>query len=287
MSHTNGQQHQCLGYVPGSALWGALACQLYEHGAFPEDMLWHLLHNDTCQFGMAIPCKVQLIYIYRPFPVSSAWVQNKYAPKTDDTLYNLAQGLPQLGSTQTFQAKKLSASFIGADLEMISPQLMTTVKTAIDRTTKTAQDSQLFGYQAIAAGVEFIAPVRFDDSQVDASVQASIMQTLCSITHLGRSRSGEFGEVSIESLSMPSQLPETVDTTQKLNVLWCISDVYLPNGLDMTAPLKYAAGADLDGISIDWSKSIVTRRQVRNFNRVRGGFDSTMDVIQRQCLGFK
>lgn len=280
-SPRTGQQHHSLDYVPGTALWGALASRLYESGAFPEDMLWHLLHSEACQLGNGYPAQLTDDALHRTLPVSSAWTMNKYAEQAEPALYNLAQGFPQLRDGQAFQPKKLSASFVGEGLQLHKSNFVTSVKTAINRDTKTAQEGQLYGYQAIPSGVTFVAAVRFDEQQIEAQLQDAILRSLSEITHLGRSRSGEFGEVAIEILGQPEQTPAALDTTQRLNVLWCLSDVYLPNGLNFSAPLQHASSEDVDNINIDWAKSVITRRQVRLFNRARGGFDSTLDVIEK------
>ena len=272
------QSHKVVDYIPGSAVWGALASRLYQSDNYDEQQLWELLQNEHLQVLNGYKAVKQNSLDLRSLPVPLSWNKNKYACQKDfHRIYNTTKAWPDINP---FQPKQQRGGYVGGQ-QIIDITTETTVKTAIDFTTKAAKEGHLYGYQSIAKEQCFIMPLRVDDNYICSDLQTRIIRHLTAITHLGRSRSGEFGQVSITQLPAPVKIPVNVNVESKDTVIWCTSDIYLPNGLDPIAPFKFCGISSLDNVQIDWSRSAVQRKQIRLYNRKRAGFDSVLDVLTK------
>lgn len=282
-------QHLALDYIPGSAVLGAVLAKEYGKRKRVDNTIWQIFYNDTVQFRNGYIAQESSECISRCLPNASAWNTNKYDQKAKHKqLFNACQGFPIFTSGSYFQPQPKKGHYFSSDLNEIKVGMTTVVKTAIDRITKTAAESQLYGYSAITEGQKFILPIVINKLNTSDDFVSDIVETVCSITHLGRSRTGEFGEVNISLLEHSADdIPIAESNTNtsvanvNIDVIWCISDLYLPNGLNHQQPFKFCGVDAINEYQINWDKSVIKRNQISLFNRKRGGFDSTLDVIKK------
>ncbi len=261
--------HETLDYIPGSALLGAVS---RHYAALGHEVFW----SGKVRFGNG--------YLLGPgageellWPAPLTYMRAKAG---DSTLHNgLLQdpgqaGLPLRQVRQGYVRPQASgACFIG------HPATRFRMKTAVDRQRfGAAREEQLFGYQSLAAGQCFAARLEADDDfSADKFQQISGCLQEPGI-RLGRSRSAEYGLVSIVKMDCPPLPAPMADA--RLLVFYLASD-YAPSGHPFPAPghsapargslaeafLAEAAGLGLPGLQFDCARSQVRSRTCWPWNR--------------------
>lgn len=263
---------ESLDYITGSSLLGLAASKLY--AGLSEEEAWQYFHNGELQFGSAYPVVNGQCSLPTPaslhYEKDQDW-HNKYV--INDTAHSVhsAEGFIR---DETVQYKQCREGFINGLGHVAQVRKIAVTKTALDE-RQTAADGQLFNYQAIDAGQEFMGCLTGEAALVNKVVSA-----IEGIQRLGRSRSSEFGKVEISLISAPSTLVSTLDSSTL--TLYCHSDLealdafgeptYTPNLGDL---LTNASGV------LDVGKSFILTRTQSLFNRARGGFDGEQHLIKK------
>lgn len=279
-SATTGQ-HRCLPFIPGSNLLGAIASTLYDER---DGRMFDIFHSGRVRFGDARPLTPSL---QSTWPVPLAWHGDKGGGATHDNERWRADAILNLAATGLddsgfLQPQQIREAFVGETDERVRPRTRYRMKTAIARSTGSAADGQLFGYEALARGQRFRATLSADD----AALLEPLRKHLRDVIYLGRSRSAQYGRAKIVSVkdSRPlSQAPlATLDGVPHL-VLWLASDLAARDagtGMPTYTPGLADLGLDdlVSGVAAT-EKTFVRTRRYSPFNAKRRAHDLERQVI--------
>ena len=203
--------HQSLDYIKGSTLLGLLASRLYRSLSSEDAFL--LFHSGKVRFNDALPVNTNGDQIAYPVPMSlHSFKAEKYADE-DKLISNKIFDISKVNSNSYLkeslkykQPVQLRGFYITSDGKRVSPVKEHTLKTAIDPLHNRAKESQLFGYEALAAGQSFSFSIHADNDVSD-EVWEMLCTQVVGKAHLGRSRSAQFGAVEInEATSLRNPL---------------------------------------------------------------------------------
>lgn len=271
--------HDCLDYVPGSALLGVAAGRLY--AGLSQAQSNQLFHSGSVRFGDALPLNGDEC----SWPVPMCWHQIK-----GEDIYQGSSAKQQLNPNAIFdpsrkspeegkQPKQLRDGHVTASGKLIKAEKDYELKTAINAQTGSAASSQLFGYQSLKAGQEFIFTITVDTS-VDAKLVKQLADSLAGEVLLGRSRSAQFGKANIKKISNLSDIAQvSADTSLRL---WLLSDLALLDdmGNPLVSPTAKALGLP-EGSKWQVNQSFIRSRSYTPFNAKRRSYDLQRQVISR------
>ena len=266
--------HSSLDHIPGSALFGALIGQLLQEGHKATDIIGSSLL--TCGNGYPAIGKDPA------YPVPFSYHCEKSAGSGAGPLA-LINGLRfDSNGKDPSTCQQLRSGYIFSG-QQVKPEKNYRLKTArdIDR-FGAAKESSLFGYEALAAGQRFIAPIRGPAELLQCCLpnKGESMNI-----RLGRSRSAEYASVSVRLIAAPKTpaskpLPEDDSRV----ALYCASD-FAPvdtNGtptLDPQSALVGILGSDARYLP---ECSYLRTRFYWPWNQFYGGPDRGHQVI---CAG--
>ena len=266
-TNTSTNNHQCLDYIPGSALLGLAAKQLYSQLSEAES--WQIFHSGDVQFGPSYPISNNTVTL----PTPASWHNEKY---NADKLSNHAAA--SFERENLVQYKQCRTGFINPQAVAAQVKQSLVTKTALDATTLSAKEGSLFSYSAIEANQSFLAWVEVPNSDIAATIKPLLQGQ----HRLGRSRNNEFGRVNIAFIdTVEHNSPATTDTPNTL-VLWALSDIQCINaqGLPTYTPTLSDLLPGAQG-QLDTSNSFIQAHQVNRFNQKRAGLDSEQALISK------
>jgi hypothetical protein len=267
--------HDTLDRIPGSALLGAAAAQLYAQ--LSPDQAYAVFHSGRLRFGDGLPATHGGV----AWPVPMCWHYDKnHKPKDSlegPSVFNLLQSGSD-SQQPKIQFKQLREGYVSASGRWIKPTRNYRMKTAISPATGRAAEAQLFGYSALQRGQRFIAQIEAD-ADFDPTLFARITQVLQGQLFLGRSRSAEYGRVRIEHRTREhAEQPGPVNGS--MLTLWLLSDLAPCNAHGQPTLELDVAGLGLPaGSRIDWAKTFTRSRRYSPWNAKRHGFDSERQVL--------
>jgi CRISPR-associated protein Csx10 len=266
--------HQSLDYIPGSVLLGLVASRLYAQ--LEPQSAWILFHSGQVRFSDALPLSGKMIY--QPLPL--CWHSYK-GESCRSNGYLLANQLFDPSQTSTDAARQpvqLRTGYVAADGRYLMPERQQTLKTAIDRTTGMAAESQLFGYEALSAGQTFRFSLQADDN-LDPTLWRTLLQSLPGQARLGRSRSAQFGRVQI-SAQAEAALQTPLNAGTQLT-LWLQSDLLLEDvGQACLTPHPHLLGLP-EGSQWLVGQSFLRSRSYSAYNAFRRHFGPERQLISR------
>lgn len=256
--------HSSLDYIPGANLLGAAAAALYAQ--LPQADQFTVFHSGKFRFGNALPAAHDNTPMY---PMPLCW----HTRKSD--LNSAAQG--ELAAPRNFQLgefednaqpKQLRGGYVHPSGTHRNPEKELRMKTAIDARTGTASDAQLFGYESIGRGEQFIAQITADND-VDSKLFDSVVAALCGHLRLGRSRSAEYGRAKVEKIASKNTWdvrPQAASNSQEVT-LWLLSDLAAQDahGQPVLCPID-ATWLGLPAGNLDLAKSFIRSRSYTPFN---------------------
>lgn len=273
--------HQGLDYISGSAILGLVAGSVYRQYADQSELTWSLFHSGEVQFGPCYP----VVESQLSLPTPASWHYEKGQVAIQDGLY-LGKAITnhtcyeRKNSTQYQQCRD---GFVTGAGQASDIKTGLTTKTALDRSNGSVKDGSLFSYCYLEAGQTFIGWVEYDSQEQLTLVKEALLGK----RRIGRSRSAEFGLVSIVEAAL-NEVHEEVKQKDSL-VLWCLSDCEVLNqqGLPSLTPdlsdLMRGAQGELDR-----TKSFIRATSVSRFNQARLGIDSEQVLISKgSVLVFK
>lgn len=273
--------HQCLDYIPGSALLGVAASRLYQ--ALTSESADALFHSGKVRFSDAFPRTGGR----QGWPLPLCWHQIKGQEATQtgisgdrlipEAVFDPSRVEPEEG----VQPKQLRDGYVTTCGDVIKVEKDYELKTAINPQTGAAAQSQLFGYESLRAGQEFGFTVTAD-SDVDEDLLDQLHQALSGQAMVGRSRSAQFGQVEITP-SQHLELPETTapDDETELRV-WLLSDLALLDGNgNPTLEVDPRELGLPEGSTWSASSSFLRTRSYTPFNGKRQCYDLQRQVISR------
>ncbi len=292
-SHSSDYSQICLDCIPGSAVAGALAGRLYRGYAREnkerQQILDRLFQNNEAVFANALPLTDEGLAV---LPAPSCLYYEKGTEEGVAPYVNRAA--TQQGEKQLKQVRSGYLNSVGG---RHSVRRSSVTKTAIDRTTKTASDSQLFTLNFIEPGTVFWGYADIpQDVAGDPELAGEITSFLNSVIRIGKCRSSEFGRVRLELLDQ-EQTSGAVDAAfhAPANLgdrlcLWCLSDVEfvdLASGAGTFVPQasNLWLGDDQTGkCTFCPEKSFIRTSRIRSFNRKRNGYDGEKCLVKRGSI---
>lgn len=271
--------HQSLDYIAGSNLLGLVAGQLYSHLSAEEAFL--LFHSGHVRFLDALP--VLNGDIGYPIPLSlHAFKAEKYndgEKLLEKQIFDISKVEPSfLASRQPVQ---LRGFYLTESGKKYSPSKEQTLKTAIDAKQNRAAESQLFGYEALSKGQRFRFSIQASD-EISDSLWEKLLNSLQGVAYLGRSRSAQFGRVSLEA-SKQSYKPKMQCKSKTLS-LWLLSDMCLQhNGQNTLIPEPEVLGLP-EGTIANKEKWFIRSRRYSAYNAYRQHYDKERQVLARGSI---
>lgn len=271
--------HQSLDYIPGSALLGLAASKLYNQVSAGDAFL--LFHSGYVRFLDGLPVYNSEIAYPVPFSLH-AYKGEKYQKENStqlDSTRVFDVALADREKNEEKQPVQLRNFYLTESGHKVTPFKEQTLKTAIDVKQNRAAESQLFGYEALSKGQIFRFAIQADE-QVSEDLWKKLIISLEGVAHLGRSRSAQFGRVSIQSVTKAKYIQQQQIQSQDLT-LWLISDVYLQkDGQNCLIPDPEAIGLPL-GTKLKVEKSFIRSRRYSIYNAYRKHYDKERQVLSR------
>ena len=289
---TEGSQ-DTLSFIPGNNFLGVVA-KNYDKFSTKEQV--EIFHSGKVRFGDAHPstpnAKTRSLHVPASlfYPKLKSLGEESYIHhfyhRADD--HRGKDGLPQ-------QLKQCREGFYdfnterhkAIDIDIIKSFAL---KSSYDRDLRRSKDSQMFGYEGLEKGSEYLFSVEVEDERLSEYIEESLV----GIQHIGRSRTAQYGLVEISKTSFEELASQPAT--------FCIDDnayitVYADGRLiflDKTGTPTFrptAAMLGLDG-EIAWEKSQVRtfqyapwngKRQTREADRI--GFEKGSVLVVKLSQG--
>lgn len=262
-----------LNYIPGSNFLGIVAGNIYPDKAISDEDKYVIFHAGAVSFGDARIFKNNEIYYSVPFDFMMEKGKTRIG---EDQLYlqhllNEAI-IPKDKNGFKAQLKQQRSGFISPKGKVI-PKVEKgfTLKSAQDKATRRSKEGAMFGFEYLKKGQEFIFSVRF---QEEGHIE-KVFKALTGRKRIGKSKSAEFGQVSIE----PIENPKTINGFDSSETL-----IYAQSNLcffdELGQPTFQPTGKQLgcEG-EIDWKKSQIRTYSYSPWNGTRNTTDP-----QRHCI---
>ncbi len=264
--------HGSLDYLSGATLSGAMAARLY---AQLKEEAYTVFHSGKVRFGNALPLSQdgQLTY-----PTPLCWYKKKHESRSSKMEVRNYQHAKYSKTIVPEQIRGGYVSFNYSDEQnrftKVAQQIR--LKTAIDADKGVASDSQLFAYNSLPEGQQFVFYLEAD---VEQNLFDVLVSHLLGEMKLGRSRSAEYGAVNIEIFVGEDErrLPET---ESKEVTLWLLADAALQdqNGQTVLCPTAESVGLPAH-FKLDLAKTFVRSRRYAPFNAFRRRRELEREVL--------
>ncbi len=276
--------HRGLDYIPGGAILGAAAAQLYR--TLPTVDAFLLFHSGRVRFGNGLPIAEDG---ERAWPVPFCWHHIK-GERAEEGGRLVGERIWHLGLLDELphghQPQQLRRGYVTAGGELCVPTQALRLKTAIDPTTGRAREAALFGYDSLSAGQRFASRVTAD-ADVSDGLLDKLGEVLMQEVLLGRSRSAEYGRAGVEireivadpgaALDLP--LPLGDGAKMKETIMWLLSDLAALDDFGQPTLTPRPESLGLPRGDLLANKSFVRVRRYSPWNAHRGGPD-----LERQVL---
>lgn len=272
-----------LDYLPGSVFLGALAGRCY--GDLDSEQAWQLFHSGHVRFHDALPLTSQGQFTW-PMPLSWHHFKGESVRLPSDSSRLDAERLfdptlsPQADDGER-QPKQMRKGYVSETGHWVQPELMLRMKTALDASTGRAAESQLFGYQSLKAGQQFL--LLLEAGQAYEALLDQAVESLSGTVRLGRSRSAQYGQVWVELLEEPkARLVPSISSAGETLTLWLLSDLALVDDLGQPTVRPEPECLGLPE-KTSWlsAKSFLRTRRYSPYNAYRRSHDEERQVICR------
>ncbi|MBI4472328.1 MAG: hypothetical protein HY646_06645 [Acidobacteria bacterium] len=260
-----------LDYIPGAALLGVAAESLYKE--LPTADAFGIFHSGAVRFGNGVPEADGLAAL--PMPLAF----HRQKGVEDEVYLNMAKNNrePQKQYEQCREGwllDRIDAS--GLSVPSVTPARSSSMRTSVDQHGQ-AREGLLFGIESLEAGQTFIARIDADDSTHLKLVEKALVGNAI---RLGRSKTAEFGEVSISKVAAVVFAEGRL--AQETAVFLCLSDLALRDS--RTGSVRLAPAATDFGLPQKWeldlSHSFLRTRRYSPFNGHRRRPDQDRQVIK-------
>ena len=269
--------HRSLDYIPGSALMGVAARTLFDSKG---DEAAEMLAQGKISFGNAYPviedavgCPLPLSWHY---PKGAEWKSDNGGLSKD--IHNLAKASDGLNKHQPVQIR--DGYFEAEHGYYIPVPKSYSLKTAVsdqEEDYEAAEESELFGYEAIRAGSRFRTRVEVSEDESGETAKLIHDQFHTKTVRLGRSKGTEYGRASCRV--RPAE-DSSIEGDPNSLIFLAESDLALvdSNGFPRLQPEPSDFGLAKDWI-LQESKCFIRTRRYSLWNSKRGGPDMERQVI--------
>lgn len=189
---TSGNQ-QTLDFIPGNNFLGIVAGQLYKSEKLSVDDKRRLFHAGEVRYGDAHP----VLDGVRTLRVPAAMFYPK-GEKVSDRCF-IHHGYDRAKDPDKLQLKQCRSgfyAFVDGQAKQIRIDTSFAIKSAYDSAKRRSEDERMYGYESLPKGLKMAFDVEVDDSA--AHLAEAITNALIGRRHVGRSRTAQYGLVSIE-----------------------------------------------------------------------------------------
>lgn len=255
-----------LDYIPGSKFLGIIAGKLYDESQHEKTL--DLFHNGTVRYGDATLFHEGYSYLKSPF----SWYYEKGKSAYEEVyIHHLMESTDK-------QLEQVRTGYFSPEVQtMISLNKNFSLKSAQDSKKRRSKDGQMFGYQSLKAGTEWV----FEITDKKGAYAEEIKSVLEGKHRIGRSRSAEYGLVEIEYVKEVSEAKPF--TTSGQLVLYARSNLCFVDektGSYTAQPTAKQLCGD-ENAKILWEKCQVRSRNYKTWNRHRGNKDADRIIIER------
>lgn len=257
---------EALDYIPGSKFLGIIAAQLYDESQ-PEKTL-DLFHNGTVKYGDATLYYDNEKYLKAPF----SWFTEKGRSIYDEVYIH------HLVTSTGKQLKQVRSGYFSPKSgNMISLEKGFALKSAHDAENRRSKEGQMFGYQSLKAGTEWV----FEVTDKKGDYAEEIKNILNGKHRVGRSRTAEYGLIKVEFLK-ESSINETRNFSKQL-VIYASSNLCFidEKSGEYTAQPTAEQLCGNKNAEILWDLSQVRSRNYKTWNRHRWNKDADRIIIER------
>ena len=267
--------NRTLDFIPGACFMGIVASKAYKE--FDEcPLTYKLFHSGKVHFGDANPAHGS----HRANRIPLAMYHPKFSPETEDCfIHHTIQDFEKLADVQLKQCRRGYYDFVDfRHAEAVPVEKEIALKSARDKNTRSSAKKQMFCYESLNEGQEFLFEVATDDPEI----KEIVTRALVGIHRVGRSRSAQYGLVKIEETSFenPKCLPNQSDEDV---VVYADSRLIFFDefGLPTCQPNASDLGIKSPDAKIDWTRSQVRQFSYCPWNFKRQCFDAELFGIEK------
>jgi len=285
-------QHECLDYLPGSALLGAFASLEYKQGKTKDpDTVFHLFHSGAVSFGDAYPLspdgspciRIPLSFHQAKAKAGSPATSNNKKGLCSEKTFNLSATAREDNGDQLVQMRNEWMTASGALTSVDSGYVLKTARDSAKRGT--AADGQLFGFSYIESGQSFCGCIYVSDDQEHLVEKLKTWISKNDSVFIGRSHNAEFGRCELSPLPEDPHAmftPSSPDE-QKTNLpeeirLLALSDWWFPTGLPTEGASFHPL---LEDYSLTPDRTFARFRTYSPWNSFRGVPDPQRHVVSK------
>lgn len=277
-----------LDFIPGNAFLGIVAKHYQEFRAIDLEMT--VFHSGSVRFGDAHPTagnqSMRSLRVPASFyhpklmsPTERCFIHHIYSRDRDQE----NDGRPQ----QLKQCRSGFYAFANNQGFPIAVDRTFAIKSAYDRDKRRAKDEQMYGYESLCKGAEFLFEIDIDEKTlaergIDIGNLKKLIRSYLEGTHcIGRSRTAQYGLVKITAKEFDNVESGTLKQGQTLVTVYADSRlIFLDENLEPT----FRPTAEQLGIAdgeIDWSLSQIRTFQYAPWNGVRASRDNDRCGIEK------
>ena len=273
--------NQTLDFIPGSNFLGIVASKLYpkkeDEKAYQETL--NLFHSDKVRFGDAHPSGSGI----RGLKIPASMFYPKLKKPNDECYIHHLIPENQLNS-DAFKKKQIKQCRSGFYLfdnnqaNKVKTDTNFAIKSAYDKDLRRSKDEHMFGYESLQKGLELYFEVEVDDEALAETVKKALVGK---DKRIGRSRSAQYGLVSIEEFDFTEQKSKAA-TNDKVTVYADGRLIFLDEefGLPTFCPTAEQLGFSKKD-KILWEKSQIRTFQYAPWNFTRQCFDADRCGIEK------
>lgn len=288
---------KCLDYIPGANFLGLVAQELYTN--VNADTARKIFHSGDVKFGDARISKND----HLGNKVPAAWFfpkgenltttesikvegQDETKDKTTTRVHHkIKDDLREKLIDKGIQLKQARTGYFLPSGELINIQSTYTQKSAYDSENRRSRDEQMFGYQSLPQGSEFIFKIEYN---IDDETIREIENAICGERRMGRSKTAQYGMVKINKHSeLKSEFKSNFGIGNSELIIYaesdlCFFDKYGEPTLQPTAK-DFGLIEDDDKTKnvIDWSKTQIRHRSYAPWNGKRQTREADRIVIEK------
>ena len=200
-SNTEGNIEQ-LEFIAGSSFLGMVAKK------YPDfNDTFTIFHSGEVRFGDAILLVEDEVYYKMPFSL--------FHLKLDENEIYHHHFLTETKGQVKQMRKGYISAYIDDGLKIENIDYNYAQKSAYDSTKRRSKDSSMYGYKSIKAGTEWQFIVKYTDNVSEEDL-ALLKSTLLSSKRLGKSKSSQYGAVSISEKENSVNISQTVTNNTRV-----------------------------------------------------------------------
>lgn len=272
-----------LDFIPGNNFLGIVASAMYPSEKFSSMDKLSVFHSGDVIFGDAHPAAYNS---FRSVKIPAALYYPKLGKISDGCFVRYAYEDQPKETVQLKQCREGFYAFVNSCDENNHCAYPATVnktfaiKSAYDRNLRRSKDEQMFGYESIVKGTVLYFEVLIGNKIKD-EVEHSIIESLCGIKRIGRSKTAQYGLVDIEK----TDYNETVSRAQQQDGYATVyADGRLifidSDGMPTLRPTAEDLGFGKDD-EIDWRKTEIRTFQYSPWNAKRHTWDPDRCGIEK------